>query len=241
MTEKTKTIYHREFGEITLRKRTGVRRLSISVRPFSGVRVTLSPYMSYKQAESFLHEKGAWIRKQMAKIQKFEQGRTNFSSDTVFTTREHILRLYQSPGSAFKYSISNGEIRVYYPSEYETGNTQVQDWIRNALIETWRLEAKQYLPKRLRHLAEMHGFSYNRVFIRNNRSRWGSCSAKNNINLNLHLMRLPDELTDYVLLHELVHTRHKNHGPDFWGTLGNYVPDVRTQDKRLKDFRIDVL
>lgn len=78
-----------------------------------------------------------------------------------------------------------------------------------------RKEAKQWLPQRLESLAQKYGFSYGRVAIKNNRTNWGSCSARNNINLNLHLMRLPEHLRDYVILHELCHLRHHNHGKEF--------------------------
>lgn len=88
-------------------------------------------------------------------------------------------------------------------------------------IETWRTQAKAYLPVRLAELAEEHGFEYNRVCIKNNRSNWGSCSTKGNINLNLQLMKLPKELQDFVMLHELCHLRHPNHGAEFHALLNS--------------------
>lgn len=78
-----------------------------------------------------------------------------------------------------------------------------------------RILAKIWLPARLQMLASHYGFTCGRVVIKNNRSNWGSCSAKNTINLNLHLMRIPEHLRDYVILHELCHLRHHDHGPQF--------------------------
>lgn len=83
-------------------------------------------------------------------------------------------------------------------------------------IETMRKEAKKALPPRLDYFAQKHGFHYNRVAIKHNSTNWGSCSKKNNINLNLNLVRLPQALSDYVLLHELSHLRHHNHGHGFY-------------------------
>jgi predicted metal-dependent hydrolase len=74
--------------------------------------------------------------------------------------------------------------------------------------------------------------------MRNQRTRWGSCSNKNNINLNMKLIRLPDEMIDYVLLHELVHTRIKNHTKDFWRELDRFVGDAKAKNKRLKAYKI---
>jgi len=77
-------------------------------------------------------------------------------------------------------------------------------------------EARRRLIARLEHLAAQHGFTYNRVFIRNQKTRLGTCSSKNNIGLNIKVSCLPEELMDYVILHELAHTRVKNHGKEFW-------------------------
>jgi len=72
-----------------------------------------------------------------------------------------------------------------------------------------RKEAKDYLPQRTELLAAAHGFKYSGVTVKNISSRWGSCSSTNHINLNIHLVRLPEHLSDYVILHELTHTVHK--------------------------------
>ena len=86
-------------------------------------------------------------------------------------------------------------------------------------------------------LARCHGFTYNKVFVKNQRTLWGSCSAANNINLNVSLLGLPDELRDYVILHELVHTRHKNHGRAFWTALNRLVGDGKGLQKRLRRYQ----
>lgn len=102
-------------------------------------------------------------------------------------------------------------------------------------------QAHRYLQDRLKKLADAHGFSFKRVSIRDQKTRWGSCSANNCISLNMRLASLPRELSDYVLLHELVHTRIRNHGPKFWETLHGLVPDGPETRKRLKDYRIEWL
>jgi predicted metal-dependent hydrolase len=99
-----------------------------------------------------------------------------------------------------------------------------------------RTEAKHKLTARLKQLAEQHGFSCNRVSIRNQQTRWGSCSRKNNISLNLKLGVLPEELTDYVLLHELVHTRVHDHSKKFWSELDKYVGNGKALAKKLRNY-----
>ena len=92
-------------------------------------------------------------------------------------------------------------------------------------VESLRRQAKKVLPVRLAELAGRYGFTYNRVAIKHNSSNWGSCSAKNNINLNLNIVRLPEILQDYILLHELCHLHHRNHGREFHGLLEQLLAD----------------
>jgi len=99
-----------------------------------------------------------------------------------------------------------------------------------------RTVARRVLVDRLEELALQYGYSYQRVFVRNQKTRWGSCSVKNNINLNVNLIRLPAALRDYVLLHELVHTRIKNHSPRFWQELENHIEDCRQVDRQLNRY-----
>jgi predicted metal-dependent hydrolase len=97
------------------------------------------------------------------------------------------------------------------------------------------------LRARLDALAARHGFIYNRLCIRNQKTRWGSCSATNNINLNAKLVLLPDRLIDYVLLHELLHTRIKNHGQGFWTELERLSGDAKGLARGLKSYGMKLL
>ncbi len=104
-----------------------------------------------------------------------------------------------------------------------------------------RHAAKKILVNRTDELAKAHGLSYNRVFIRNQKTRWGSCSSKNNISLNIKLVRLPERLTDYVILHELVHTRIKSHNKKYYAALERIVNDRKLLDQELKKYGAGLL
>ena len=152
-------------------------------------------------------------------------------------------------------SIKPEFVRVTIPRRQTLKNAQkfVEqkiDWIKkhssnmNKLVQKGKElpkinkeEARVKLGKRLSELATEHKFQYNKVSIRNQRTRWGSCSSKNNISLNMKLLHLPDQLIDYILLHELVHTRVKNHSQYFWNELENVVPNARTVDKQLRNYQ----
>lgn len=108
----------------------------------------------------------------------------------------------------------------------------------NPEVERLRAQAKATLPPRLSQLSDVHGFKYNKVFIKNNVSNWGSCSSLGNINLNLRLVTLPQELQDYVMLHELCHLKYLNHGPEFHALLESVCPGHRELARRMKEYKI---
>jgi predicted metal-dependent hydrolase len=121
--------------------------------------------------------------------------------------------------------------------EYE----KQKQYFENFFLTIDQAEAERKIIARLRQLARRHGFIYNKVSIRNQRTRWGSCSPKGNISLNIKLVALPQELFDYVLLHELVHTRIHNHSNKFWQELDKYVGDGRAIAHRMIEYGVRLL
>lgn len=125
------------------------------------------------------------------------------------------------------------------------------DWVRKQLEKAARQEAApalsqdeledlarkaaQYIPQRVAHFAPRVGVRVGRITIRRQRSRWGSCSGKGNLNFNCLLMLAPGEVTDYVVVHELCHRKEMNHSPRFWAEVEKVLPDYKRQKKWLKD------
>ena len=104
-------------------------------------------------------------------------------------------------------------------------------------VESLRAQAKASLPCRLKMLADRYGFRYNRVAIKHNTSNWGSCSSKENINLNLDLMRVPTPLQDYLLLHEPTHLHHPDHSDAFHAELERHLADHLAQNAENEEFK----
>ncbi|MBQ7614184.1 MAG: M48 family metallopeptidase [Butyrivibrio sp.] len=96
-------------------------------------------------------------------------------------------------------------------------------------------KAKRIIPQRVRYYANLMGVEYGRITIRMQKSRWGSCSGKGNLNFNCLLMRTPDEIIDYVVVHELCHLKEMNHSPRFWAEVEKVIPDYKERRKWLKD------
>ncbi len=182
-----KTVKINGVGLVSFERSRQAKRVSISMKPFKGVRVVVPYGLSFKKAVEFVNIKADWVKRHLEKMQQYER-------------------------------------------EYNA-NSNAADGIDG-------VEAKTLLTRRLKQLAKDNGFSYNRLYIRNQKTRWGSCSSKNNISLNMKLVKLPDEFIDYVILHELVHTRKKDHSKAFWAEMDKLVGNGKKMASRLKKYGI---
>lgn len=106
------------------------------------------------------------------------------------------------------------------------------------LSKTDRMKIQLKIGKRVRHYCEIMGVTVGYVTVKNQKTRWGSCSAKGNVNFNYQLAFLPDELLDYVVIHELAHRRHMDHSMAFWAEVEKYCPDYRERRERLKEYSL---
>jgi predicted metal-dependent hydrolase len=238
--EVERIIIFEGLGEIIFVKSKRARRLTIRVKSADDVRVTIPGHISYRQAEAFVREKAFWIKATQEKIAEKAGVRTLFNELTEFSTLHHDLRIERIEGEKILRKISNGKILVSIPFTHEIASKPVQEKIQNAILEAWRKEAKAILPGRINDLAKQNGLQFRSLSIKNMKSRWGSCTGRNGINLNLHLVRLPQHLCDYVILHELAHTIHKNHGKYFWESLEKLCGDAKGKARELKNYRLEI-
>ena len=160
----------------------------------------------------------------------------NRAKRIIISVKPEFVRVVIPKRQSFKSAQKFVESRLKWIKENKT-KIRLKTQKKDELPEIDRVVARKVLCRRIGELAQMHNFIYNRVSIRKQKTRWGSCSSKNNINLNMNLLHLPPELMDYVLLHELVHTRVKNHSKDFWNELDAVVPNARQVDRKLKDYQ----
>lgn len=235
-----KVLHIPEVGSVILMKSQRATRLTMTLKPFQDVRVAVPNNMSFAQAEAFVAERMSWLHRHQPKIQAIEQRYTIFDEQTSFRTRAYELRIMRSEARRVSVRTVNGAILVICPVSKDIHADDVQRGIREGIERAWRKEAKAYLPQRVKTLSEQHGLAYQQLRIKNTKSRWGSCSQDNNINLSLHVMRLPDHLIDYVILHELVHTVEKNHGVRFWQRLAQVCQKAKKLDKELKKYNIKI-
>lgn len=228
-------------GLVLIRMSTKAKRISIRMKPFNGTCLIVPHGVDVKEGIRFLHEKKDWIKSNLKKLEEKENKLTIFDERTSFQSRSFALRISKHQQPKVRLQLQNGLLQVFYPHNVPVESPEIQESIRYGIEEALRCEAKRFLPGRLALLAQKHQVRYRNVTIKNLKSRWGSCSATDNINLNLHLMRLPDHLIDYVLLHELCHVFEKNHGPHFWARL-DIMCDGKAKelDSAMKDYQTNI-
>ena len=185
--------------------------------------VTLPYLCSYKKAKDFLILN-------FGKIKDFKI--ENKKLDKNIKTKFESLILVESDKLLIE--VKNNIVYFYYPAEVDFYDDKIQKLLKEAYFKAIKIEAKNYLPSRLEFLAKKYGFNYKAVALRNQKTRFGSCSYQNNINLNINLMNYNFDCIDYVLIHELVHTKIKNHSKIFWEEVEKYCPNYKQLRKTLK-------
>lgn len=225
-----KTVWLPEIGELTLSKRRGSRNIRISISAAGRVRVGIPTWLPYSAGISFALSRKKWLLEHKAKHQilQFQNGGRIGKS---FRLR------YQYDSAAAKTSARVLNAEVIVNSNKHLSDDAVQEKIRLAAERALKKEAQKLLPPRLQELARRHNFRYSSLRIKKMSSRWGSCSSQQNITLNFFLMQLPWQLIDYVLLHELVHTKHLNHSASFWREFESVYPEAKSLRKEVNSYR----
>lgn len=220
-----------EFRIVYSRRRT----LGISVLPDSTV-IVRAPYRaSLKTITRIVQEKAAWIIKHRDNYRKTDNTRLNssFSSGEkqLFRGKECILQIIPSKKSFIRF---NGEI-----IEVGLDNTDDKQEIKRILYRGYKAEAMKYFPEMLATVLKTHEnqlFKPTGLVIRSMKSRWGSCSKKGIITLSTELIKLPDIFIEYVIIHELCHLKHHNHGKDYYILLTELFPDWKEVRKDLRSY-----
>ncbi len=197
---------------------------------------------SFKSGEKFLAEHLQWILQTKDKVARKPVVSKYIQSGHLFTTRNYQYHVGPADISQPRIRYNKIERQVFFefPVAQSIESPEIQNSLRKMIENVLRFDAKKYLPGRITELASTLGYTFKKVTIKNNKTNWGSCSNRKNINLNLHLMRLNDRLIDYVIVHELVHTVIPNHGADFKATMMRHYPDTDEMDKELKKIRTGI-
>lgn len=233
---KKSLIAHPQYGNIEITHNPRARRIILRARP-NLLCITLPTLATKKDLEKALELYGDKLLAQ-------QQGMEQKAIDGTYRidTPNFIFELQPHNGDKFLIKQNGREHILLYPAATNLHCPRRQAWIRDVIKMRLRSRAKEILPGRLQKLATRHGFRYSSVSLRDCHTRWGSCSSRGSISLSIYLVLLPDELIDYVLLHELCHTVEMNHSERFWTLLDKACQcDSRTLRQALKKHKCDIL
>jgi len=221
------TIYDSEFGEIIVRKNRRSTNISLRVAPDGRLRVSAPTFTPLTAIKFFIKTSRKEIREILSKHHQNQLYDKNMPIG-----KSHSLVI--QPGTTTQVQTVGNKIVVQLAPGIEITDRKIQTEIRQAVIKSLRKEAKKYLPQRLQFLAKEHNFDHKSVRLTHASSRWGSCSSSGTISLNIALMKLPFELIDYVIIHELCHTKQMNHSTEFWQIVAEIDPSYKNHRQQLK-------
>lgn len=216
--------------ELRTSRRSRYLRMQISTQ---GLIVTKPWGLSLSAVEAWLVSKATWISKH------WPQTETQLEKPPFTLPQTIELKALDQHISIYYETASLARLQLQFNSEQQhlTLRGEIAQ-IENChnLLKVWlRQYAQLHLPNKLKALAEETGFSYTRCVLKNQKSRWGSCSSQGIINLNAKLLLLPEAWVRYVLIHELCHTRELNHSANFWSLVAQFEPDYQTIHRAMRD------
>lgn len=222
-------IQDEEFGKITIRRSIRAKQIRIKVAPDGTLRASLPMYAPILLVKHLVKTSRNELRSMLSRARpEYEY------MNGMQIGKSHTLIIHETSGQNFNVSLHGQQIIVKLPQGKNLYDNIVEREIRDKIIAALRIEAKSYLPKRLSFLADKYGYSYERVKFSHASGRWGSCSSNGTISLNIALMKLPFELIDYILIHELSHTKQMNHSSSFWNLVGVADPNYKKHRNALK-------
>jgi predicted metal-dependent hydrolase len=223
--------------DIEWRVNPRAKRLRLTIKA-DHVWVTIPPRTSQATTDRFLRETDGWLKEQWHKLQLRKRQHdvdlaqnSHLAAQAISNTQIYLPAFkatWEIEISAEHSRFKEFEQTLHVPQNHK--NEHLRKWVKN--------KAQEFLPIRLAQLAVQHQFQYSGCTVRHARTRWGSCSRLGKINLNASLILLAPELLDYVLLHELCHTREFNHSPYFWAEMYDVDPEFKSHRQALKNFRL---
>jgi len=221
-------IQDKEFGKITIRRSAKASQIRIKLAPDGTLRASMPLYAPVFLVKRMIKTSRDEIRQLIDKTIPA----SNYS-DGMRIGKSHTI-IVSSSNNESSVARNGQHIYVRLSVGSSLDDEYIKKEIRKTVIEALRVEAKSYLPRRLQFIAEKHGYKYQKVRFSHASGRWGSCSSNGTISLNIALMKLPFELIDYVLIHELSHTRHMDHSRLFWNEVSGADPLYENHRRLLK-------
>lgn len=226
-------LYDVEFGEVVIKTIASSRHVKVRINSSGQLTATIPNRFALNTLKRLIDESRDELRPILKKIRD-AQPEAYIHRQKIGAS--HVLILNPSDVKTIRSRLKGSEAIVTYPSRLDGANPSVQQAAQAIIRRALKLQAESYLPRQLQYLADTHGYSFRSVTFGNAQGRWGSCTSNKVIRLNIALMKLPMGLIDYVLIHELAHTRELNHSSRFWDLVEAAYPHYKSSRKQLKQF-----
>lgn len=220
-----------EFGVVKIRRIKSSRYIRLRVGHDGALQASLPPRASLRLVEELINDSRQKLRGTIAATQQKQLVLT----DGIKIGASHTMRVIE--GASFSVKVKPPDIIVSLPPGADINSSYTKSSIRPHIVKALKVEAKAYLPRRLSYLANIFNFEYSKLRYSSAGTRWGSCSSGKTISLNIWLMQLPIELIDYVLIHELCHTKELNHSRLFWSLVVACDADYKSKRREMKEYR----
>ncbi|HWJ02239.1 MAG TPA: SprT family zinc-dependent metalloprotease [Verrucomicrobiae bacterium] len=210
------------------------KNIYFKVRPESGLSVTVPKGFDLKRLDEIIAAKEDWILQSLAKLATQKQAERQYVTGEIlpFLGREYPLAVKEFEQNHISVELKASEFAASVPAALQ--GEKRRELLAKA-VEKWYIQtARAYIPQRVANLNQKLQFDYNRVTIRNQRTRWGSCSGQKNLNFNWRLLLAPQKILDYIIMHELAHLKEMNHSQRFWELVEEIYPDYTAAEKWLK-------
>ena len=219
----------------TIRRNPRMTRIRLTIR-HGEVRISAPVSASNSIIEQFLRQHHAWIMQKLAAFRQIQNKipRYEYIHGEKFPLlgKQYTLVIQEGTRKSLLLKVIDDQIVIWLPAEIKHGDRAKT--IRTAIINWYRKQAVDIFTQRTSFYNCFYGFSYQKIFIRNQKTRWGSCSANGNLSYNYRLLLAPLNILDYVVVHELVHLKEKNHGRNFWHLVAAQIPDYKERRLWLK-------
>ncbi len=218
---------------VKIARRKGARSLRISIKSDGGVRLTVPYGVPEFLAKKFLLSKLDWIKE--------NQQLNDVLQDQAHIGKNHRLHILRTDSSRSHSKITDTAIIVHVPDELELNDAKAQEILSKACEKALLQEAEKLIPQRLDKISRQHELPYTSVSFKKLKSRWGACDSHNNLTFNSYLIQLNWELIDYVIMHELAHTKHHHHQKSFWDEVARMEPAYKELRKELKSKKTSIV
>lgn len=226
-----------QYGERTIEfsilEKKGLKSHYISVQKGEGVILKGEP-LSLEKSQSLILKKARWILDKLELVKAIGEDDIVTGSRVQYLGRKYYVEVIQKEDLLEAHiDFTHAKFRIMVPLQGE-----IQAYIKIALEQFFRAKAHEKIGPRVRKLSKESGLAFNKLKFMKLEKRWGSCTAENNIIINIEAIKLPFSLIDYLILHELVHSKIKNHSKEFWAELSKHVPNWKELDERLYWVRV---